>query len=185
MATRIDFAVLVRLVLKLIGLGMVMFALVGIATALSAGLAAMFDDLDYPSGAQTFYLLGASPAVLLVAGLLLWLFPSPVANTVIADAPVVGAEWPGWTLGLQTVLLLVLGLYFVIDGASAMVYGGVYQFVVSGQAQTPVTRDGQMIASLAGNAVQAGLGLLLILGRRGLLASLHRLREMGLHDSDK
>ena len=54
MATRIDFAMVVRLVLKLAGLLMVMFSLAGIVTALIAGLAAIVDDFDYPGGAQTF-----------------------------------------------------------------------------------------------------------------------------------
>ena len=185
MATRIDFAVLVRLVLKLAGLLMVMFSLAGIVTALIAGLAAMVDDLDFPGGAQTFYILSASPVVWLVAGLVLWLFPSPIANTVISDAPTDADESPDWTLRLQTVLLLALGLYFFIDGVSALVYDGVYQYIVSGATQIPVTRDAQMIASLAGNTVRIGLGLFLILGRRGLLASLNRLRESGLHDAEK
>jgi hypothetical protein len=185
MATRIDFAVLVRLVLKLAGLVMVMFALVGIATALMAALAAIVADLDFPGGAQTFYLLSASPVVLLVAGSILWLFPSPIANTVIADAPADADESPDWTLRLQTVLVLALGLYFFIDGISTFVYDGVYQYVVSSATQIPVTKDGQMIASIAGNVVRSGLGLFLILGRRGLLASLNRLRESGLHEPRK
>lgn len=185
MATRIDFAVLVRLVLKLAGLVMVMFALVGLVMALMAGLLAVFADLDFPGGAQTFYLLSANPVVWLGAGLVLWLFPSPIANTVIADSARDNDDFPDWTPRLQTALLLGLGVYFVIDGVSTLVYTGVYQYVVSSAAQSPVTREGQMIASLAGNAVKIGLGLFLIVGRRGLLAGLNRLRETGLHEDGK
>ena len=121
----------------------------------------------------------------LVTGLVLWLFPSPIANTVISDAPADVDQVADWTPRLQTVLLLALGFYFFIDGLSALVYNGVYQYIVSGATQIPVTRDGQMIARLAGNAVRIGLGLFLILGRRGLLASLNRLREGGLYDAEK
>lgn len=185
MATRIDFAVLVRLVLKLSGLVLVIFGLIGLSTALLAGLAAMVDDLSFPGGGQTLFLLGASPVVLLVAGLVLWLFPTPIANTVVVNGPQECAPFPDWTESLQAVLLLALVLYFLIDGFSALIYDGVYQYVVSSATQVPITRDGLMIASIAGNAVQIALGLYLVLGRRGLLEALNRLRESGLHDAAK
>lgn len=185
MATRIDFAVLVRLVLKLTGLILVIFALVGLFTALVSGLAAIVGDLSVPGGAHTLILLGASPVVLLLAGLVLWVFPSPIANTVLVDAPPDGGVFPDWTQRLQNALLLALGLYFFIDGLSAIVYDGIYQYVMSEATQLLPTKDGLMIASMASNAVQIALGLFLVLGRHGLLAILHRLRESGLHDARK
>ncbi|MDT8322422.1 MAG: hypothetical protein RQ826_18055, partial [Xanthomonadales bacterium] len=163
MTTRIDFAVLVRLVLKLSGLVLVILALVGLSTALLAGLAALVDDQGFPGPGNLVFLYGATPVILLVAGLVLWLFPTPIANTVLADALPDDGTFPGWTQRLQNVLLLALGLYFVIDGVSGLVYEGVYQYVMTEATQMPMTRNGRIIASIAGNAVQMGLGLFLVL----------------------
>lgn len=185
MTTRIDFAVLVRLTLKLSGLVLVILALVGLSTALLAGLAALVDDQDFLGGGQTFLILGSTPVILFVAGLVLWLFPTPIANTVLADASPDDGTFPDWTQRLQNVLLLALGLYFVIDGVSGVVYEGVYQYVMTEAAQMPMTRDGRIIASIAGNAVRIALGLFLVLGRHGLVAALQQLRESGLHDARK
>ncbi|MDT8450796.1 MAG: hypothetical protein RQ847_11570 [Wenzhouxiangellaceae bacterium] len=185
MTTRIDFAVLVRLVLKLSGLVLVILALVGLSTALLAGLAAMVDDQGFPGPGNLVFLYGATPVILLIAGLVLWLFPTPIANTVVADASPDDGTSPDWTQRLQNVLLLALGLYFIIDGISGVAYEGVYQYVMTEATQMPMTRNGRIIASIAGNAVRIALGLFLVLGRHGLVAALQRLRESGLHDARK
>lgn len=183
MATRIDFAVLVRLVLKLFGLVLVMYALVGLASGLLGGLAAAVDEQGFPGGLQTFAMLSASPLVLLVAGLVLWLLPAPIANTVLADAPADDAALVDWSRRLESVVLLGLGLYFFIDGAIGVTHEAVYQLAIAEITNLRVDNRAQMLAGLIASGFEIALGLVLVLGRRGLLGLITRLREGGLNDA--
>ncbi|NBD95312.1 MAG: hypothetical protein GVY11_02400, partial [Gammaproteobacteria bacterium] len=108
----IDLNGLVRVVLKLSGLALAVFGAVMLSghLAMSVSISDMTQDLAFFS----------QPVLFVVAGLFLWFFPSPVANTVVRRPPS-GIETP-WVDRLVEAGTVLIGLWWLLAAISDLVY---------------------------------------------------------------
>lgn len=167
----IDLNGLARLVLKLTGLALAVFG----AVMLSGYLTMLPYRADMTQG-MAFVI---QPAVLLAAGLFLWLFPTPVANTVVRKLPPGGGDAPPWVDRLVEAGAVLIGFWWLLRAISDLVY---HVLVIRAQDEMLKHSGGYedfgplMIAT----AVEFVLALVLILGARGIVGLIHRLRYGGL-----
>ena len=175
MSDGVDARSLVRLALKLVGLGLVVYALVMIASLAPMTILGSFGN-DLPSD---WLIFTSAPVMVLVFGVFLWLFPSPVANTLFRAAEGKQDETPDWARKLETVGVGLLGLWLLFRGISDLVYHlmtlrarGQATFIDQGYSDFP--------AYFAATLVELVVALFLLFGARGIVRVLRQVRYGGL-----
>ncbi|MBX3727146.1 MAG: hypothetical protein KF823_14650 [Xanthomonadales bacterium] len=115
--------------------------------------------------------------VLLIIGAVLWLFADVVARAALA-----GPNEPRFESTLdygqwQALAFSAIGLWLLVDGLLDLVWVGVEWWRAKLELGAHVARLApQEFAALVTNALQAALGIALLLGHRGLVGLLARLR---------
>jgi hypothetical protein len=163
----IDYNSIVRLTLKLFGVGLIVY---GALTA-SVYLVPLITNQRLPHlGAYLPFVLPL--AVPFVFGVVLWLYPAAVANTVID----VKTKSPDneWAIHIERIGVSLLGLYLLFFAISDLTY----QLTVLLAKQDAVGRSvpGNVTALIVANTVEFVVAALLLFRARGIAALLRKLR---------
>ena len=119
---------------------------------------------------------GAAIVFVLVIAFLLWVYPGVLARVAAGRSSHQVFESPIAATEIQWISFTVLGLYFVLEGLVGLSYSGIQLMLFDAIATSPLNRR-EMAFGLVYWIVQAGLGLALALGARGLVGLLHQLRH--------
>lgn len=171
----VDLEGVVRLGLKLIGLGLVVYGAVtlpGYVTSLASG--GGFGT--FPMQAMAFL---TGPVLAVMFGLFLWLFPSPVVNTVIHKRKVMSDGNQDWSGRLEVVGMSLLGVWLLYRAVSDLVFHSLMHFQ---QAGSLAHAEGfsELGAALGATLVEFVLALFLLFGARGISRFVRRLRYGGI-----
>lgn len=176
----IDFNGLVRVVLKLSGLALAVYGAVTLVSYSPMILTAS-------DGVQLLAFMSA-PAVFMAAGIFLWLFPAPAANTVIRGDGA-GAETRLWADRLIEAGCILIGLWWLIRAVSDLVYNVLdkwardsspdYMQGYGGQG------DSEFVALMVATGVELVLAVVLIIGSRGVVGVIRSVRRGGLALDDE
>lgn len=153
-----------------IRLGAVVLAVSTLASVLSVALLVR-------QGMSLFdlsFVIGMLIAALVIVGLL-WLYPGPLARLCSARSAGQIFESPITAYDLQWIAFSVLGMYFVVGGVVGLLHFELNQLV----ADTIVDREKRIEEFVKVGLywlLQIAIGLVLVLGARGLAGLLHRLR---------
>jgi hypothetical protein len=166
-------AIASRLFAIFLGLTAIRIAAVGVGTMLTnhAGWTALL----YPL-----------PAVLacLVPAFLLWYFPLSIARKLLPAMRDSGQPITLQGKDIQAISLTILGVWVLAQSISDAAYWvALVQFM--GRSEYPaIAFTPSQKASIVRNAIEFALGVALLLGSRGLLAMLHRLRYGALQHQE-
>lgn len=171
----IDFRSVVRLVLKLGGLALMIYGLVAFASF--APIFFTRGDSNFAMDAVGFM---TAPLITTLFGLFLWLFPSPVSNTLIRKGGAAGQEQQIWTSQLEVIGVGLLGLWLLYRGLSDLVY---HLVTYGTRAQsTGLYADGysEFPAYMVATIAELVVAVFLIFGARGIVRLLRQVRYGGL-----
>ena len=165
----IDLHSIVRLVLKLSGVGLIVYGAVSLATYLPSLLISR--NQDEIIGYLPYILPLAVPFLL---GAFLWFFPASVANSVVRFGPAKESK-ANLSYEIERVGVSLLGLYLFYRVVSDIVYE-----VVKHQARTAllgkVRTPDDFPALVTATAIEFVLALLFILQARGVVNLLRKAR---------
>ncbi len=155
-----------------IRLGAVLMAWTTFAQVFALAAGGMFRE-----GGLSPWLMAGLASVSFAIAVLLWLFPSPLASLALGRNRHEVFESPVGAAELQWIALSVLGMWFVVTGLSHLAYWGIAQAAGSDYIQLTDDMRRARIVDGIGHGVDIVLGLALVLGSRGLVALLHRMRH--------
>lgn len=172
---RIELSGLVRVGVKLAGLALI------IAAVIHSHL--LFTALYTMSEGYGTWQVGYSVAYVLsflLAGLVLWLFPKAVTDTVVTRPAGAGSGDSGWARRLETVGISLLGLYLLYCGLSDLVF----HFLQSRAEAEALASFGQTggsdyMPAYITTGVEIVFALVLLITPRGIVNLLHKLRSAG------
>lgn len=168
-----DYRTLTTLLLKIVGVGTVIYAV--------SNIPAYFLNYYAFQRESFLYFLGISivPFTLTLAlGLALWFFPAKVTNTIVAD---IGDSASSLDAGkLQTVAICTLGMWVLVEGVGNLSYWTTYLTMTHRIEPGATLMTPDHYADLLSVASEIVLGLILLLGARGIAALIYRLRTFGL-----
>lgn len=173
----IDYRSVARLLLKLMG---VAFVVVGVGQLASAAPMLIAADMD---GIMRGGWLGfvAQYFLMILFGILLWLFTAPISNTLFKAEVTSGADFHPWLTRLETIGIGLLGLFLGFYAISDLVYHLV-TLVQLGPPSDFELGYAEFPAYFIATLIEVGLALWLIFGARGIARMLHSLRYGGRED---
>lgn len=169
----IDYKNAVRLVLKLFGLGLLVYAVTSLATFLPPLLAGR-----HGTELEVVVSYFAPMVVPVLLGTFLWFFPSPVANTIVRFDPASKSLEAGWAPELESIGVALLGLFLLYRAVSDLVY-----YVMDHQAKVAmlgnVRAPDDFNALITATIVELVFALILILRAKGIVSLLRKARGAG------
>jgi hypothetical protein len=169
----IDYKSVVRLVLKLFGLGLIIYAVSSLATFLPPLLAQRSEI-----GLLVSYFIPMAVPILL--GAFLWFFPSRVANTIVRSDPASKSMEAGWAPELESIGVALLGLFLLYRAVSDLVY-----YVMEHQAKAAMLGNVRALddfnALMTATIVEFVFALILMLRAEGIVSLLRKARGAGQH----
>jgi len=175
MSDAVDARGLVRLALKLVGLGLVIYALVMLATYAPMTVLGIFAEDMAPN----WLMMTSPPLMILLFGVFLWLFPSPVTNTLFRAAEGRQDKTPDWAAKLEVIGVALLGLWLLFRALSDLVYHLV-TLRARAQAVSYGMEYSEFGAYFVATLVELAFALFLLFGARGIVRLLHQVRYGGL-----
>lgn len=171
----IDYRSIVRLILKLTGIALMVYGVVHLASS-----APFF--LSFISNSETPYqstMMLIPPLIIIIFGLILWLFPAPVTNTLLQKGTAEDDANQTWPAKLERIGISLLGLWLLYRAISDLVY---HLMVYRAQHNSPLFPSGysEFPAYMTATLVELVFALFLIFGARGISRLLHQLRYGGL-----
>jgi len=124
-------------------------------------------------------------AALLLFAFMLWVFPGMLARLAADKASQQVFESPMEGTELQYIAFSILGLWLFFDGIFGLSHTGLRELILRHYMRVNTGLDtselnAQSIASLVSNAIELILGAALVLGGRGLVGILRRVRHTAL-----
>lgn len=171
----IDYRSVVRLVLKLVGMAIVVYGLIMLASSAPMTFMAVFAE-ELPS----HWLIYSSPPLITIGlGFLLWFFPAPVTNTLFRASSDEAEAGQGWARQLEVMGVSLLGLFLLFRSVSDLIY-----HLLTLRARGPQTFFDQgysgFPAYMAATLIELVFALVLIFGARAIAGFLWRVRHGGL-----
>jgi len=165
----IDYSSLVRMVVKLSGVGLIVYGALTLSLYLPAILA--FQRQGDIGGTLPYVLSLIAPFLI---GSFLWWFPATVTNSIIRFDPSTEPK-TGWSEEFERVGVSLLGLFLFFRGVSDMIY-----HVLMHRAKTEVLGYGgapsEFPALMAATVVEIVLAILFMLRSRGVVNLLRKAR---------
>ncbi len=162
-----DYSNMVRIILKLLGVGLVVYSAVTLSTYIPAIV-----DSSTPV-TWSLVLAHAAPTIITcLFGIFLWLFPAKVADTIVlpnVDIKNVDGEWDA---KVERIGVTILGIFLLYRALSDVAFN------VTGYVTNAPTIRNQVDfqASLAATTLEFILALFLVLGASGITNTLRKLR---------
>jgi hypothetical protein len=169
----VDYHSIVRLIVKLFGVGLVVYGAVTLSVYLPSILlqTQRWDEtttalvLSYIMPLVTPFLVGA----------LLWFFPATIANTVIRDTPSAKEIKADWSFELERVGVSLLGLYLLYRGVSDIIFQMVAhraRVAILGDVRAPDDYSALIAATIA----ELVIAILFVVQSRGIVNLLRKTR---------
>jgi hypothetical protein len=165
---------ILRTAIKIGGLALFIYSVIQATSSLPLFLSQLKSTgFDFPvvSIVATFF-------VPMVFGLLLWLFPTPIANTIIRkDLPAKSQE--KFLVGVEKIAIRVLGLYLLYHGITdfASQYAAYHQAVEMFGKNVNFSGKERFTIGFIVIGVEIVLALLLMLGAAGITNMLRKARN--------
>lgn len=176
----IDYRSIVRLVIKLTGIALVIFSLVQMASIAPMTILGGFSG----ELGDDWLLWTSAPLIGAFFGIVLWLFPAPIANSLFRFETEGSGGYPSWLDRLEVIGIGLLGLWLAFRSLSDLVYHlvmlrqrGMPDQLAVGYTEFPA----YFVATL----IEMGLALFLIFGATGIARIVRRYRYGGLNIEDK
>jgi hypothetical protein len=166
----IDYNSGVRLVLKLCGVGLMVLGAVNLATYLPMLFLVSTDDQPGMYLSYVFTLLAP-----FLFGVLLWLFPAPIANSVVRVDAAAAKPKTGWADELERVGVSLLGLFLLYHALSDLVY---HLLIQRAKVTAPgaVRAPDDFVPLVVATVVELALALFLLLRSKGIVNLLRKAR---------
>jgi hypothetical protein len=165
----IDYSSLVRLVVKLSGVGLIVYGALTLSLYLPAILS--FQRQGDIGGTLPYVFSLSAPFLI---GSFLWWFPATVTNSIIRFDPSAEPK-TGWSEEFERVGVSLLGLYLFFVGVSDIIYHALVH-----RAKTEVLGYGgapsEFPALMAATVVEIVLAILFMLKSRGVVNLLRKAR---------
>lgn len=171
----IDYRSIVRLILKLTGIVLMVYGVVLLASWLPTALL-FISDSEPPF--QDIVML-SSPLIVVIVGLILWLYPAPVTNTLLQKGTAEDDANQTWPAKLERIGISLLGLWLLYRAISDLIYR---LMVYRARQDSPLYPSGysEFPAYMTATLAELVFALFLIFGARGISRLLHKLRYGGL-----
>lgn len=167
-----DYNNIVRIGLKLSGVGLVVYG----ALSLSSFLPLLLQTRNWEEWEATMLFSNvAASAMPFLLGAFLWLFPAMVANTIVRFESTTKESEAGLGYELERVGVALLGLYLCYRAVSGIIYQAMIyraKMELLGNVRTP----DEFPAMVATTAIQLVLALLFMLQSRGVVRLLRKAR---------
>jgi hypothetical protein len=150
-----------------------------------AGVPGAYNLVSHGDWSDDRWMIGALYLAVLLFAFLLWVYPSVLARLAAGKASQQTFESAIDAAELQWIAFSVAGLWIFFEALSGLTYDGVRELVlrhavrVNNQGLDVSPSDEQLVASLVANVIQLVLGFVLVMGARGLVDLLRRLRFAG------
>lgn len=164
---------------QLVGLGVRLFAVFIVVYTLRYATSligfAMMDPPDYIA-ASFILLIGFSPVLIAI---LLWRFPLTVASKLIPKIKTSEKPRPLGEMELQVVAFSILGLWVLASAIPHIFYWITYVYRIKNVGFGNIELTPQNIGGIVSTVVELVLGVWLLLGAKGLVGIIRRLRHAG------
>lgn len=170
----IDYRSIVRLILKLTGIALMIYGVVSFVGVVPMVLLISNSEPPFQS------LLVLIPSFITITfGLILWLYPAPVTNTLLQKGTAEDDANQTWPAKLERIGISLLGLWLLYRAIPDLIY---HLMVYRAQQDSPLYPSGysEFPAYMTATLAELVFALFLIFGARGISRLLHKLRYGGL-----
>ena len=165
----------VKLVLKLSGVGFIVFGVVSLSTFLPF----LSESLKNSDSRVSVVAYVAQMFVPLLFGVFLWLFPARITDTIVKpDSPAENTD--ALLTGLERIGITLMGLYLLYRGISDLTYQIINYYNL--KSLTPgafISPRYDIVATFVATGIELVVALVFIFGAKGILRIIRRFRYAG------
>ena len=159
---------------QIVGLAVRLFAIVLVIYTIRYGSSLL--PMTRPPGNVSFLLIAGFTVPLLLAALLLWMFPLIIVGTILPEIKTSGSSVPLEAGEIQIVAFSILGLWVLSTTVPDIFYWSTFVYLAKGIkfSLTP-----EQVGNIVATVIELIIGFWLLFGAKGLRGLLRRVRISG------